>query len=202
MDREIRRMQMRPRTRTKIDDAGGQTMVVEGYAAVFDTPTVLWESEYSGYTYKEQIERGAFDGADLSRTVLKYNHGDTALVLARTSNQSLELVPDEHGLKVTATLADTTAARDLYTLIKGGYIDKMSFAFTVNAEAIAEDRATKTYLRTIQQIGTVYDVAAVDFPAYDDTEIEARSGSADFFKRLDAKRIEDRKRRLKLLASL
>ncbi|MDD6127442.1 MAG: HK97 family phage prohead protease [Veillonellaceae bacterium] len=199
MDKEIRQMTMKPLLRS--DEAGGG-MVVEGYAAVFESPTVLYESEYSGYQYLEQITRGAFDGADMSRTVFKYNHGDNALVLARTSNGSLKLEADEHGLKVTATLAETTAGRDLYTLIRGGYIDKMSFAFTVDATTKAQDDKAKRYLRSIDKIGTVYDVAAVDFPAYDDTEIEARSGSADFFKRLDAKRIEDRKRRLKLLASL
>ena len=199
MDKEIRRIQMRPQIRS--DDAGG-AMMVEGYAAVFDVPTVLWESEYSGYKYMEQIARGAFDGADMTRTVLKYNHGDNALVLARTSNDSLTLAADDHGLKVTATLADTTAGRDLYTLIKGGYIDKMSFAFTVDAESEEDDREAKTFLRTVKRIGTVYDVAAVDFPAYEETEIEARSGEADFYRKLDAKRIEDKKRRLQLLASL
>ena len=117
MDKEIRQMTMKPLLRS--DEAGGG-MVVEGYAAVFESPTVLYESEYSGYQYLEQITRGAFDGADMSRTVFKYNHGDNALVLARTSNGSLKLEADEHGLKVTATLAETTAGRDLYTLIRGG----------------------------------------------------------------------------------
>ena len=80
MDKEIRQMTMKPLLRS--DEAGGD-MVVEGYAAVFESPTVLYESEYSGYQYLEQITRGAFDGADMSRTVFKYNHGDNALVLAR-----------------------------------------------------------------------------------------------------------------------
>ena len=106
MDKEIRQMTMKPLLRS--DEAGGD-MVVEGYAAVFESPTVLYESEYSGYQYLEQIARSAFDRADMSRTVFKYNHGDNALVLARTSNDTLKLEADEHGLKVTATLAETTA---------------------------------------------------------------------------------------------
>lgn len=182
------------------DDTGGK-MIVEGYAAVFDSPAVLWESELTGYKYAETIAKGAFDGADMSRTVLKYNHGDNALVLARTSNKSLKLSVDDHGLKVRAELADTTAGRDLYTLIRGGYIDKMSFAFTVDAYDNTVDKEKKVDMTTVTRIGTVYDVAAVDFPAYEDTEIEARAGGCDFAAR-DRKRIEDKKRRLELLASL
>lgn len=177
-------------------------MIVEGYAAVFDSPTVLWESEWSGYKYMESITKGAFDDADMSRTVLRYNHESTAMVLARTSNGTLKLTSDDHGLKVRAELADTTAGRDLYTLIQGGYIDKMSFAFTVAASESAVDKAKKTDLTKVTRIGTVFDVAAVDFPAYDDTEIEARAGGAKSCIEKDRKRIEEKKRRLMMLASL
>lgn len=50
-----------------------EDMVIEGYAAVYDSPTVLWTDE-DGTQYKEVIERGAFSAADLSNVVLRYNH--------------------------------------------------------------------------------------------------------------------------------
>lgn len=59
----------------------------------------------------------------------------------------------------------------MYEEIKGGYIDKMSFAFTVSGE----DYDKKTHTRRITGIKRLYDVAAVDIPAYDTTSISARS---------------------------
>ena len=87
-------------------------MKVSGYAAVFESPTVL--ANIFGEDYKEVIQRGAFEGADMSDVVLRYNHNDSFQILARTSNGTLSLVPDERGLKVEATLANTTAGRDVY----------------------------------------------------------------------------------------
>lgn len=78
-----RMMQMRA---AETDDE--DKMIVEGYAAVFNSKTTIWESSWSGYKYTEQIAEGAFDGAEMSRTVFKYNHGDNGLVLARDTAES------------------------------------------------------------------------------------------------------------------
>ena len=148
-----------------------QEMVVEGRAIVYDSPTVMWE--YDGIKYYEVIARGALDGADLSDVPFKYNHSDNVMVMARTRNKTLELIPDEQGLLIRAKLADITAGRDLYTLITRGDIDKMSFAFTVTEESYNKD----THTRTISKFKRIWDVSAVDIPAYSDTSISAR----DFF---------------------
>lgn len=162
--REIRAAQMRLAQTDNENE-----MIVEGYAVVFDSETVLWE--YNGIQYKEVISRSALDGADLSDVPFKYNHSDNVMVMARTRNKTLQLTIDEKGLLIRASLANTTAGRDLYELIKRGDIDKMSFAFTVNGEAYDQE----THTRTITKIKRLYDVAAVDLPAYDDTSIAARS---------------------------
>lgn len=75
-----------------------EDMVIEGYAAVYDSPTVLWTDE-DGTQYKEVIERGAFSAADLSNVVLRYNHSPEGMVLARTTNGTLQVTPDQNGLK-------------------------------------------------------------------------------------------------------
>lgn len=160
--REVRAAQMRL-AQTENDE-----MLVEGYAVVFDSETVLWECD--GVQYKEVISRGALDGADLTDVPFKYNHSDNVMVMARTRNKTLTLTVDDKGLLVRASLANTTAGRDLYELIKRGDVDKMSFAFTVQADAY--DNLTHT--RSITKIKKLYDVAAVDLPAYDDTSIAAR----------------------------
>lgn len=174
-------------------------MTVEGYAAVFDQPTLIWESPYSGYKYYEKVNQNAFTGADMSDVAFKYNHDDAALILARTRNKTLQLSVDNQGLKVRADIADTTTGRDVYTLIQREDLDKMSFAFTVAADQVTNDDENKTSTREILKFDKIFDVSAVDFPAYDTTDIsvvEARS--ADYFKVLEQK-LRDQELRKRLL---
>lgn len=144
-------------------------MIVEGYALVFDSPTVLFES--GGIKYSEVIKRGALDGADLSDVPFKYNHNDNIMIMARTRNKTLQFDIDEKGLRFRADLANITASKDLYELIKRGDIDHMSFGFTVSKDSY--DRQTHT--RSIEKFRKIYDVSAVPAPAYDQTSVSARS---------------------------
>lgn len=150
-------------------DSQDGEMIVEGYAVTFDSPTVLYSID--GVDYKETIARGALDNADLTDVPFKYNHSDNVMIMARTRNKSLELSVDEKGLFIRASIAPTQAGKDLYTLIKRGDVDKMSFAFTVDEDSYNKETRT----RTITKIKKLYDVAAVDIPAYDSTSINARS---------------------------
>ena len=141
-----------------------EVMTVEGYAAVFDTVTDLgW--------MKEVIDRRAFDNADMSDIVMKYNHENSVLPMARTRGGSLQFTVDDHGLKIRAKLPDTSVNRDIYTLIKEGVLSKMSFAFTVKSEEYDYDTDT----RKILEFDKIFDVSVVDVPAYETTEIYARS---------------------------
>jgi hypothetical protein len=143
---------------------------VEGYAAVFDQEEVMYE--FGGIEYKEVIDRNAFTKTDMGNVVMNFNHGGKPV--ARTKNGTLALEVDNVGIKVIADLSGTEEARKLYEEIKGNYIDKMSFAFTVSNEEYNQ----KTHTRRILDIKRLYDVAAVDIPAYESTSIQARS----FFK--------------------
>lgn len=170
-------------------------MIVEGYAAVFNSKTMLYEDP-DGRRYFEMIDSQAFTGADFSQTVFKYNHGDSGLVLARTANNTLDLCSDERGLKVRARIADTTLGRDLYTLIKRGDLSKMSFAFSVARDSVTADMANNEFTRSIERIDTVYDVSVVDIPAYEDTSIEARARGMECFKQFRAAELAKRRRLL------
>lgn len=153
-------------------------MILEGYAAIYDSPTVV--EEYCGIEYKEIIAKNAFDGAIMKDCCLKYNHNDSAMILARTRGGSLELTIDNVGLKFRAKLFNTSCAKDVYTLIKEGGIDKCSFAFRCAEDSYNVD----TQVRTILKIKELFDVSVVDIPAYDNTSVEARS----FFKLESEKR--------------
>lgn len=164
LKREIRMVELRAAEATSEEER-----IVEGRAVVYDSPTVMYEVD--GIEYYEVIARGALDGADMRDVPFKYNHSDSVMVMARTRNNTLRLTPDEQGLWIRATLANTTAGRDLYELVKRGDIDKMSFAFTVAEDSY--DRDTRT--RTIKRFKKIWDASAVDTPAYPDTSLSARS---------------------------
>ena len=170
--------------------------LVEGYAAVFNQRALIWESEWSGWKYMEVIDRNAFNGADMNDTVFKYNHGDVAMILARASNNTLTMNTDDKGLRISADIIDTNNGTDVYKLIKRGDLNKMSFAFTVKNERSESDRENKIYTRTITAFDKIYDVAVVDFPAYDGTSIQARS--KEYFVDLE-KDLQEKQRRKKLL---
>lgn len=178
----------------KREEDENETGYVEGYACIFNDPEVMMSMD--GIDYKEQVDANAFAGAKMSDVVLNYNHGGKPL--ARTKNSTLELSVDQHGLKVRALLGGTDDGRKLLEEIKGGYIDKMSFAFTVSEDAY--DRATHT--RTIQKIDRLYDVAAVDFPAYEATSISARSKLQAEAEAEKAEALERRKKKIKILAEV
>ena len=151
----------------RLAEEGEDGSWVEGYAAVFESPTVLYS--FDGVDFKETIERGAFDSADLRDVILNYNHAGK--VVARTRNKTLQLAVDERGLFVRARLDGTEEGRRLFEEIRGGYLDKMSFAFSIREDEF--DKQTRT--RKIQKIERLYDVSVVSLPAYDDTSISARS---------------------------
>ena len=145
-------------------------LYVEGLATPLNSPTVLYS--YDGVDYKEVVDARAFDGADMSDVIFNYNHGGK--VLARTRNNTLRIWVEADGLRARARLDGTEKGRELYEEIKGGYIDRMSFAFSVAESAYNVD----THTRAILKVKKVYDVAAVDIPAYDTTSISARNSFA------------------------
>lgn len=175
---------------------GKQELWVEGYASKFDSETVLFE--VNNIEYKEMICTGAFDSCKMDDVIFNYNH--SGKVMARTRNHTLQLLVDEKGLFIRARLDGTEEGRRLYEEIQGGYIDRMSFAFTISEESYDSEN----HLWKVRAVKKLYDVSAVDIPAYDDTSIEARKNfilEADAQEKRKAE-AELAKRRLKLKTRL
>ena len=172
-EKEIRKLDIQFRA----EDTDDGKMEIKGYAAVYDSPETYW--------YTEQIAKGAFDDADMSDVVLRYNHNDNFMVLARTRNKSLDLTVDDKGLLMDARLQDDISEhKNIFNAIKSGLIDKQSFAFTVDEDTYDYDTDT----RTITKIGKVFDVSVVDQPFYNATDVGvARDNKCDDF----AKRREE-----------
>lgn len=146
---------------------------VTGYATTFNQPYTLYED--TDVVFREQVDKDAFNDADMSDVIMQYDH--RGRVFARIRNNTLELRTDAKGLFVSANLGGTEIGRQLYEEIRGGYTDKMSFAFTVSGDRLerSEENNRRVYLRTITQINKVFDVSAVSIPANDGTSISARS---------------------------
>ena len=159
---------------TRKSEEGKDELVVEGVACQFDTETVLYKGKY--YECREKIATGAFDNCDMTDVIFNYNH--CGRVYARTRNKSLELSVETDGLHMRAILMpEDNGHAELYRDIQSGLIDKMSFAFHVREssyEYIERADEPTIEIRTITEIDKLYDVSAVDIPAYDTTSISAR----------------------------
>ena len=164
--KEIRKLDMQFRAVENTD------MEIKGYAVVFDSPET--------YDYTEIIDRHALDETDMSDVVLRYNHNDSFMVLARTRNKSLSLDKDEKGLMIDAKLqSDITDHRNIYNAIKSGLIDKQSFAFTVDEDTYDYDTDT----RIITKIGKLFDVSVVDQPFYNATDVSIKNQNDEFLEK-------------------
>lgn len=157
--------------RSELVDGQDPELWVEGYAARFNSPTVLFED--AGLEYREQIAADAFTDCKMDDIIFNYNHAGK--VMARTRNKTLQVSVDGTGVFIRARLDGTEEGRRLYDEISKGYIDRMSFQFTVGQQAYDYENRMWTILR----VKRLYDVSAVDIPAYDDTSIEARKADAE-----------------------
>lgn len=187
-DREYRKIDISQLELRK--DGENDGMIVEGYASTFNQEYELYSGR--GYHVYEAIDKDAFDDADMSDVIMQYDHAGK--VLARMRNNTLEVKTDDHGLHVRADLGGTEAGRQLYEEIKGGYIDRMSFGFTVRedqwTEEVDHDTGETTEHRLITRVKKLYDVSAVSIPANDATEISVRSVADGVIDKLEQERLE------------
>lgn len=130
-------------------------MVFEGYAAIFDAHS-------EPLPFREKIQRGAFGKSLRARSDIKllWNH-DAGQVLASTRAKTLSLVEDERGLKVTASLPNTTLGRDTAELLRRGDVDSMSFGFSVIKDSWNAEGSERT-LNSVR----LHEVSIVAWPAY------------------------------------
>lgn len=124
--------------------------------------------------FVEKIAKGAFQRAiqNAKRDIDFLAEHNNKLILASTRNGSLELREDEQGLFMSATIAPTTWGKDIYTLIKSGIYQNMSFGFrTIKDSWKALENGL--YERTIEEL-ELFEVSVVRDPAYSQSTISAR----------------------------
>ena len=148
---------------------------IEGHAAVFEQ-----KIDIGGYFF-EVIDRGAFDDENALRDVVLFvNHNFEQIPLARShrnnGNSTMTLKVDDVGLAIRAKLdvENNSDARTLYSAVEREDISGMSFAFRVSDEEW-QDLGSDMPTRRIKKIARVFEVSAVAFPAYEQTDIFARN---------------------------
>lgn len=159
----------------KREDGEDYIPKITGYAAVFDSETVIGGREWG---FREKIAKGAFTEALRTSDVRALFNHDEEYVLGRTKSGTLRLMEDERGLKVEIDPPDTQDAKDLIKRMQRGDIDQMSFAFTMEGGVQTWDETGDMPLRIIEKVGELLDVSVVTYPAYPETEAAARSLAA------------------------
>ena len=90
----------------------------------------------------------------------------------------MQLTLDEKGLLIKCYLdvENNTEARNLYSAIQRGDITGMSFMFSISDHEWRDIDSDKP-VHILKGISEVVEVSAVTFPAYEDTQINARDKS-------------------------
>lgn len=170
-EREYRSLEIRKAERAEGEE---KNYIVEGYATTFGDTYELYRD--GNYIVKETVDRDAFRNTDMSDVVFQINH--EGRVYARTRNGSIQLDMDEHGLHHRTDLGLTSSSRSVYEDVDAGLYDRMSFAFTVTKDRYTEEEQGNgdiVLTRTILEVGKLYDISVVDFPANPNTAISART---------------------------
>lgn len=121
----------------------------------------------------ETIAPGAFRSAlDSGKDIHFLAEHDNNKILASTRNGSLELVEDQRGLRMSATICPTSWGKDYYELIDSGILQHMSFGFRSIKDSWKKS-AEGYFERTVNALD-LFEVSVVRDPAYDSSSISAR----------------------------
>jgi len=162
-----------PVTRSYSAEYRAEGNKITGLAAVYGSTTPI------GNWFYEVIDRGAFDEADLTDVLFFINHQTEKIPLARSrrNNGSSTMILNiiDRGLEMDADVdtENNSEARALHSSISRGDITGMSFMFRVKDEEW-ENLDSDMPTRRITKIAKVWEVSAVNYPAYQSTDINAR----------------------------
>lgn len=167
-------------TRTAFDEGKRQFV---GYAARYNALSLPLAG-----LFREQIAPGTFDETIAKNDIrFLFNH-DPNFVLGRNTSRTLRLSSDAAGLKFEVDPPDTQVARDLMEMVDRGDVSQCSFSFQCLEDSWSEDR--QGLVRTLKKV-TLYDVSAVTYPAYPDTDVALRRfHELDEYHRLRNRRIK------------
>lgn len=149
----------------------GENLKIEGYFAVFNSNYDIAPG------MSESIAPGAFKNTLAGDIRALVNH-DSTLVLGRTTAHTLEVREDEHGLWGSIDInPNDSDAMNAYERVKRGDVSQCSIGFDILSEE-TELRENGEIHWTMTEI-KLYEVSVCTFPAYESTNIDARSEERD-----------------------
>jgi HK97 family phage prohead protease len=187
------RLAVAPLRNIDVRDASGTgdgSWTVEGYSAVYEQETVLYD--IPGWVrVREEIGRGAFTNV-LERLshgdgLIHLNHGHDMKTAVAASDVSgigeLELAEDFHGQRFFARIdIEDPDAKSMAVKMRRKVVRQSSFAFTIGDEEIIEenvlDDGTWDLKFRINEIADQFDVCVCAQGAYPQTESFLRSLAA------------------------
>lgn len=152
----------------------GDDLHISGHFAVFNSPYEI----APGMT--ESVAPGAFSNT-LSGDIRALVNHDATLVLGRTTAHTLELREDSRGLWGDIIINPNDGdAMNLYNRVKRGDVNQCSFGFEVVKQdtEVRDDGSVHWTIREVK----LYEVSPCTFPAYEETNISARSAERDEIK--------------------
>lgn len=144
---------------------------ITGYFSVFNSNYEIAPG------MSESIAPGAFSKT-LSGDIRALINHDSTLVLGRTTAHTLELREDQHGLWGDITINPNDGdAMNLYSRVQRGDVTECSFGFDIIKQD-TEVRDNGDVHWTIKEV-KLYEVSPCTFPAYEETNISARSAERE-----------------------
>lgn len=173
-------------------DDGDDSVEFEGYG-------IKWGEEARinsfFFSFAEKFKRGAFKKTLKERGV--QGNGQIKLKLRHRASEPnagkfLTLKEDEVGLRIKARTIPTRTGRDLAVELREGTLDTFSIAFDSITERFDKDEQLREVLEA-----KLYEVSAVDWPAYAGAQVDAvrsqlRDGLPQFLDLLEAELREGR----------
>lgn len=162
----------------------GEARHIEGYFAVFNSVYEIAPG------MSESIAPGAFSKT-LDGDIRALTNHDTTLVLGRTAAGTLTVREDEHGLYADVLInPNDQDAVNTWERVRRGDVSQCSIGFDIVDED-SEIRADGSAHWTIREV-KLYEVSVCTFPAYEETNIQARAADRDAMtkRRLDAWKVK------------
>lgn len=165
----------------------GDGKYIEGYFVVFNELTELWPGTF------EKVAPGAGDKAlEENDYRVLYNH-NSDFPLGRKSAGTAKFHSDEKGIWGSVRInEEDSAAVDAYARVKRGDITGCSYGYWPISESY-EDNDDGSVTWTVLE-ADIREFSVCTFPAYEQTEIEARSKE---YRSIRENTIERRKQRAK-----
>jgi uncharacterized protein len=170
-------------SKMEIRKAENGLQTLAGYAVKWDQESLpIFDSFF------EKVQRGAFTNSIKDNNIHALWNHNSDMVLGCTRAKTMTLFEDDVGLGFTIDLPDTTSGRDAGITVSRGDVEGMSFGFNVR-KAEWDETNPDHVVRTLMDVD-LQEISPTAWPAYIQTEVEARSARDDF---ADYKNIKDKR---------